>query len=61
MEWLKNYRLEKKLTQQEVAKQCGIPITTYASIEQGKRRPSPERAKLIASQLGFDWTIFFND
>ncbi|HDU1114150.1 TPA: helix-turn-helix transcriptional regulator [Listeria monocytogenes] len=61
MDWLKTYRLEKSMTQQEVAKQCGIPKNTYASIEQGKRRPSPERAKLIASKLGFDWTIFFNE
>ncbi|ELJ4819108.1 helix-turn-helix transcriptional regulator [Listeria monocytogenes] len=58
MEWLKKYRLDKDLTQQEVADQCGIPKNTYASIEQGKRRPSPERAKIIASNLGFDWTIF---
>ncbi|MBO6382888.1 XRE family transcriptional regulator, partial [Enterococcus faecalis] len=32
---------------------------TYASIEQGRRRPSVESAMRIASILGFDWTLFF--
>jgi len=33
----------------------------YTEIENGDKNPSVETAKKIASALGFDWTIFFNN
>ncbi|WP_438715439.1 helix-turn-helix transcriptional regulator [Enterococcus sp. AZ109] len=57
--WLRKIRLEKKLTQEQVAKRANIPRTTYSSIEQGRRRPSVRNAMRIASILEFDWTLFF--
>lgn len=58
--WLKDIRVEKGLTQKEVASKVDIATTTYASYEQGWRNPTVENAKRIASVLNFDWTIFFN-
>lgn len=52
-------REEKKMTQDDVAKEAGIARPYYTMIEQGKRRPSPEVAKKIANALDFDWTLFY--
>lgn len=57
--WLTKLRLEKNLTQVEVAQLSNIPRTTYSSIEQGRRRPSVEKAMKIADALDFEWTLFF--
>ena len=59
--WLRNKRLEKKLTQSELAEMAGIDATTVSKIELGDRRPSVEVAKKIAAVLGFPWTRFFED
>lgn len=58
--WLTKLRLEKDLTQDEVAQLSNIPRTTYSSIEQGRRRPSVEKAMKIADALDFEWTLFLN-
>lgn len=59
--WLLDYRVNKELTQEDVAKDAGISRTTYAMIETGNRNPSVQVAKRIASTLGFDWTLFFEN
>lgn len=59
--WLKKLRDQRNMTQNEVAKQAGIERAYYTMIEQGYRNPSVRVAKDIASVLGFDWTIFFED
>lgn len=58
-DWLKYKRLNKKLTQNEVAEASGIERAYYTMIELGERRPSVQVAKSIAKVLDFDWTIFF--
>ena len=60
-EWLRQKRVSKKLTQEQVAKKAGIARTTYAMIEHNQRDPSVNVAKSIAKTLGFEWTIFFDD
>lgn len=55
--WLVEYRGQK--TQEDVANACGIHRGYYALIESGDRTPSVHVAKRIASYLGFDWTLFF--
>lgn len=60
-DWLTKLRLEKNMTQDDVAKSADIPRTTYSSIEQGRRRPSVENAMRIASVLDFEWTLFFEN
>lgn len=57
--WLRNKRLEKQLTQAQLAKIVGADATMISKIEVGERRPSVELAKKIAEALGFDWTRFY--
>lgn len=59
MNWLKAIRIERGMTQNEVAHRAKIAQPTYTNIETGKRNPSVMTAKLIADILGFDWTEFF--
>lgn len=58
-DWLRNKRLEKQLTQAQLAKIVGADATMISKIEVGDRRPSVELAKKIAEALGFDWTRFY--
>ncbi|CAI6294189.1 MULTISPECIES: helix-turn-helix transcriptional regulator [Bacillus] len=60
-EWLKCHRLNKGLTQKDVAAKAKIARTTYASIEQGERNAGVQTAKSIAEVLDFNWTLFFDD
>ncbi|WP_312754074.1 helix-turn-helix transcriptional regulator [Rummeliibacillus suwonensis] len=57
--WLKQARIEKKMTQLEVAKSSNIKRSYYTMIEQGKRNPSVQVAKDISRTLKIDWTNFF--
>ncbi|GIN71283.1 putative HTH-type transcriptional regulator YqaF [Bacillus sp. J14TS2] len=57
--WLKSLRIQKGLTQQEIADIVNIERAYYTMIESGNRNPSVSVAKSIASAIGFDWTIFF--
>lgn len=59
--WLSDIRGNQGLKQKDVARKVGINTHYYAQIEQGLRNPSVNVAKRIASVLGFDWTIFFED
>ncbi len=59
--WLRNRRIEKNLTQLEIAEMAGVDVTMISKIELGERRPSVELAKKISSVLDFDWTLFFRD
>ena len=59
--WLKDIRIEKGLTQQDVANSGGFARTYYTMVEQGKRTPSVDIAKTISRVMGFEWTIFFED
>lgn len=56
--WLKQLRLQRKLTQEEVAKLCDISRSFYTHIEKGNKTPSVEVAKKISRTLGFRWTLF---
>lgn len=58
---LKKIRIEKKLTQQQVAEMAGITQSTYSRLENGVGVPTPETCKKIAAVLGFDWWELFED
>ena len=49
---LKAIRIEKGLTQTEVAERAGIAQPTYSNIENGKKNPSLNTLKRLASVLG---------
>lgn len=48
---LKAKRIEKKMTQSEVADRCGITQCAYSYYEIGKRSPKPEMLKKLATVL----------
>ncbi len=59
--WLREIREIAGKTQLEVANKIGISAQMFNFIENGRRRPSPELAKKIAEELGFEWTQFFEE
>lgn len=61
MEWLKNIRVDRGKTQEQVAEEVQMARGAYANIENGERRPSVRVAKRIAAVLGFEWTRFFEE
>lgn len=56
---LKEIRISRKLTQQELADLCNIKRSTIAMIETHRSNPSVQVAQRIAKVLGFKWTEFF--
>ncbi len=57
LSWLQDIRGDK--SQLVVSNEAGISQAFYCEIEKGKKRPSVDVAKKIASVLGFDWTKFY--
>lgn len=55
---LREKRMEKSLTQEQLAEKVYVGRTTISNIECGFALPSVETAKLIGAALGFDWTQF---
>ncbi|WP_426454856.1 helix-turn-helix transcriptional regulator [Paenibacillus sp. S-38] len=49
------------MTQLQVSKLASISRSAYSNIENGKREPSVDMAKKIATALNFDWQIFFEN
>nr|WP_228086207.1 helix-turn-helix transcriptional regulator [Mammaliicoccus lentus] len=50
-----------KYTQLKISKKLNIPISTYASYEQGYRSLPVNIAILLGSIYNVDWKIFFED
>lgn len=61
MDWLKELRIEKQLTHDDVAEQAGMTRAYYSMIENGVRTPSPSYAIRLGEILGFNWTRFYTD
>lgn len=59
--WLKEYRMQRHLTQEETAKLSGISRSYYTHIEHGAKTPTVDVAKKIAKTLRFEWTVFFEN
>lgn len=58
---LREKRIAKGLTQEQLAAEACVVRTTISNIECGIMRPSVETAKLIAKALDFEWTAFFDE
>lgn len=58
---LAQMRKEKGLTQEQLARSCGVVRQCISNIECGQHKPSVSLAKRIARILKFDWTKFFEE
>lgn len=56
---IKELRIEKGFTQEQLANECGVQRTTITMIENENNLPSVETAKKLGEVLGIDWKVFF--
>ena len=56
---IKELRIAKGLTQEQLANECGVQRTTITMIENENNLPSVETAKKLGKVLGIDWKVFF--
>ena len=56
---LKELRIAKGLTQEQLANECGVQRTTITMIELGENKPSVELAKKLGEIFEVDWKGFF--
>lgn len=59
--WMVQKRLEKDLTQIELAKKVNVSNRTISEIERGHRHPSGKLAKRIADILEVNMDKFYED
>lgn len=59
--WLVTKRMQKKLSQKELAEMVGISAPSYCLIENGKTNPTISHAKKIANILRFNVLKFYED
>ena len=61
--WIKDLRMEKGMTQEQVARQVGIARTYYTIIENNRpaRSPTVHVVQRIADVLGFPWERYYNE
>lgn len=57
--WMLTARLEKGLTQKELARRVGVSNKTISQIELGNLLPSGQLAYKIAKELGVDMSLFY--
>lgn len=58
---IKELRIAKGLTQEQLAKECGVQRTTITMIELGENKPSVELAKKLGNIFNVTWSDFFED
>lgn len=59
--WLRDYRKQYGLTQEETADLSGISRSYYTHIEKGNKTPTVKVAKEIGKTLNFNWILLFED
>ena len=59
--WMVQKRLEKGMTQQELAERVNVSNRSISEIERGNRNPSGKLAKRLAKELGVSMEAFFED
>ena len=57
---IKSIRLQKKISQTEIAYRCGFDKSNYNTIESGKRNPTVISLHKIATALEIDIKDFFD-
>ena len=61
MDNLKEKRIEKNLTQQQLAKAIGSGQSSVSRFEAGILRPKPEVAQKLGKVLDFDWKELYEE
>ena len=61
MEKMRERRLEKGMSQVQLASRVGVWQSSITRFETGKARPKPATAKKIAAVLDFNWTEFYEE
>ena len=61
MNTMRERRLERGMSQVQLAAAIGTTQGAVARFEKGTRQPKPSTAKKIADVLGFSWTEFYED
>ena len=56
---VKSLRMEKGLTQEQLANECGVQRTTITMIELGENKPSVKLAKKLGEIFEINWKGFF--
>ena len=56
---IKELRIAKGFTQEQLANECGVQRTTITMIELGENKPSVELAKRLGTIFEIDWKGFF--
>ena len=60
--WLREVRLQREYTQQQVADMVGISRSYYTQLEcMNGKGLSPKTAQGIGQALGFDWVCFYEE
>jgi len=59
IEMMKQAMLERKWSQNELAKRCGVERTTITKICTGVNQPSIKLARKIGEILEIEWSLFF--
>ncbi|MBQ7373229.1 MAG: helix-turn-helix transcriptional regulator [Clostridia bacterium] len=57
---LKDWRIERGLSQKELSQALNIPVSTYANWEQGRRNPGVQDIYQILSILNISANDLFN-
>ena len=58
---IKELRIAKGLTQEQLANECGVQRTTITMIELGENKPSVELAKKLGEIFKITWSDIFED
>ena len=58
---IKELRISKGLTQEQLANECGVQRTTITMIELGENKPSVDLAKKLGEVFDIAWSEFFED
>ena len=58
---VKKLRIEKGMTQEQLANVCGVQRTTITMIELGENKPSVELAKKLGEIFEITWSDIFED
>lgn len=58
---LRENRKRNNLTLKQLSTKSGVSLTFISDIENGRRKPSPEKAKLLADALNIDITLLLDE